>query len=379
MKSVFGVAALAAFVSGHSWLECTNHDNTEILEWSKGNASLSPPKVVDSSQPNLLQYCHGWPRNKPNPGNWIDLSQTYTWNLGANAWNGGKSQGADTHACPAEQRSPTYQANAPMATAQPGGLIRLRFAGNGHSRGFNVGGDPGTVSVYWKGAPEQEITDTSEFTTQNQLATGGFAGDAFVIPADPNVKTPAEGLSDFGNWLPVQLPANMQAGRHMMVWVWSYKDTVQWSTCFDVMIQGSAVAPQPDPNPASNTGGGAPAQGPSAPAAPESPAAPATPASPAGPAAPESPGPTAPESPEPAPPTAPAVPAAPAAPALPEAPSSPAPPPAPAPAPAPAACGVQKIVIERVVIVRELEPASAPERKRMVRRVAARGHPRQFA
>jgi hypothetical protein len=90
-----------------------------------------------------------------------------------------------------------------MTTAAPGDLIRLRFAGNGHSRGFNAGGigTPGEVSVYWKGAPEQEITDVSEFTQENLLATGGFAQDAFVIPADPSVTTPAEGLADFGNWL----------------------------------------------------------------------------------------------------------------------------------------------------------------------------------
>jgi hypothetical protein len=90
-----------------------------------------------------------------------------------------------------------------MTTASPGDLIRLRYAGNGHSRGFNAGGigTPGEVSVYWKGAPEQEITDVSEFTQDNLLATGGFAQDAFVIPADPSVTAPAQGLADFGNWL----------------------------------------------------------------------------------------------------------------------------------------------------------------------------------
>jgi hypothetical protein len=231
-----------------------------------------------------------------------------------------------------------------MATAQPGSLIRLRFGGNGHSRGFNVGGDPGTVSVYWKGAPEQEITDTSEFTQANQLATGGFAGDAFIIPADPTVTTPAEGLSDFGNWLPVQLPTDMQAGRHMMVWVWSYKNKVQWSTCFDVMIQGGAVTPQVDTNPALNTGGSgtAPAGNPSAPAAPAAPAQPAAPVSPASPAAP----------------------AAPASPA------------SPAPAPVPAACSVQKVVVKKVFRVREATPAA--ENANMIRSIGPRGHPREF-
>lgn len=35
----------------------------------------------------------------------------------------------------------------------------------------------------------------------------------------------------------------MAAGRHMMVWVWYYNDAPQWSTCFDVMISGSASNP----------------------------------------------------------------------------------------------------------------------------------------
>jgi hypothetical protein len=80
------------------------------------------------------------------------------------------------------------------------------------------GGDPGTVSVYWKGQPESEITDISEFTKSNLLASSGFAADSFSYPADVNVKTPIQGLVDKGNWFPVQLPTDMAPGRHMMVW-----------------------------------------------------------------------------------------------------------------------------------------------------------------
>lgn len=38
-------------------------------------------------------------------------------------------------------------------------------------------------------------------------------------------------------------PKNMAAGRHMMVWVWAFNGADQWSTCFDVMISGSASNP----------------------------------------------------------------------------------------------------------------------------------------
>jgi hypothetical protein len=50
--------------------------------------------------------CKGWPRNKNNPGNWIDESSNYIWNIGAQSWNGGSYHPPDTHACPV---SHTYQ------------------------------------------------------------------------------------------------------------------------------------------------------------------------------------------------------------------------------------------------------------------------------
>ena len=122
-----------------------------------------------------------------------------------------------------------------MATAKAGESLRLMFGGNGHSRGFSVGGTPGTVSVYWKGKPEAEITDVKEFTAANKIQSNGFSDESFSYPA--NVKTPPEGLVDKGNWQTIKLPANMAKGRHMLVWVWSYQGADQWSTCFDVNIK----------------------------------------------------------------------------------------------------------------------------------------------
>jgi hypothetical protein len=103
-------------------------------------------------------------------------------------------------------------------------------------------GDAGTVAVYWKGKPETEITDISEFTSANLLQTAGFAADSFSYPADPKVISPIDGLVDKGNWMELKLPADMAPGRHMMVWVWSYTGAPQWSTCFDVQVSDSAAA-----------------------------------------------------------------------------------------------------------------------------------------
>jgi len=286
MKYILGAsAALFSAVSAHSWLECTDMDNSQILPWMEANSTMNPPVIVDPGMPWFTGFCSGWPRNKVAGGNWIDESTNYVWNIAAERFNMGAVKPPDTHACQPNQRTPTYLPGAPMKTAAPGDTIRLQFGGNGHTRGFNTGGTvnpnpagPGTVSVYWKGAPEQEIVDISEFTPANLLQQNGFADESFSYPADPSIKTPTQGLVDKGNWQSLKLPTSMAPGRHMMVWVWTYQDAPQWSTCFDVMIQGS---------PSSGSGSSAPAA-PAAPAAVvNADAAPApAPASPPPPAAP---------------------------------------------------------------------------------------------
>jgi hypothetical protein len=145
-------------------------------------------------------------------GNWIEQSTNYVWNIAAQSFNMGPSKPSDTHACHPNQRSPNYLNGAPMKTAAPGESFKLFYGGNGHGRGQNAGGSsnpnpggPGTVNVYWKGAPEQEINDISEFTSANLLQTNGFADESFMYPADPNIKSPDQGLVDKGFWQTVKL------------------------------------------------------------------------------------------------------------------------------------------------------------------------------
>jgi hypothetical protein len=227
----------ATLAAAHSWLGCTDQDNSKILDWMQGNATdyKAPGDLyVDTFAPGLAVFCHGWPRAKHNPGNWIDESSNYLWDIA-----GQKFQG-DTHACHPSQRSASYfdGEGAGMAKAKAGGSIKLMFGGNGHSRGSNVdGGEPGKVVVYWKGGKEKEIEDVKEFNDENKLAEAGFADEAFIWPEDPNVKSPADGMLDKGNWMTVKMPDNMEQGRHMMVWVWEYGGQPRWSTCFDVMIE----------------------------------------------------------------------------------------------------------------------------------------------
>ncbi|KAF2124588.1 hypothetical protein P153DRAFT_301965 [Dothidotthia symphoricarpi CBS 119687] len=219
LTPVFYTLFFAASSCAHSWLHCTDH-NDVILEWMKENATLyDPPREVDPLMPWFSHLCAGWPRAKHNPGFWADESTNYAWHISAAV-----SQG-DTHACHPDQRSPLYRTGpfaqpptsagpelvftespAPMATSRPGRELKLLFGGNGHSRGDNVGGhgDPGRVAVYWKGEPEAEIVDISEFTEENRLQEAGFSDESFAYPADVSVTTPPE-LHDKGNWLTLKL------------------------------------------------------------------------------------------------------------------------------------------------------------------------------
>ena len=86
--------------SAHSWLHCTKHDNKEILEKMKVSPTTPVPSgqaqffnthpqkaaaagenPVDPVGPWFADLCHGWPRAKQNPGNWIKESDDYLWDL----------------------------------------------------------------------------------------------------------------------------------------------------------------------------------------------------------------------------------------------------------------------------------------------------------
>lgn len=195
-----------------------------------GRRTLKLIIVLNSFFP---EKCHGWPRAKANPGNWIDESSNFSWNIAAKTFEGDRS------ACHPSQRSPSQLADAPMATASAGETIKLRYGGNGHTRGATAGAnnDPGLVSVYWAGAAETEISTIDEFVDANRIGQAGFAADSFSYPADTSIISPAQGLVDKGNWMDLTMPDDIEPGRHMMVWVWSFNDAPQWSTCFDVQIE----------------------------------------------------------------------------------------------------------------------------------------------
>lgn len=174
---------------------------------SQSNATIyGKDHIIDPLMPWFAHLCHGWPRAKQNPGDWVDESSHYHWDLAAYS---------DTHACHPSQRTPTYYLSAsdstlphhnspaPMATASAGGSIKLMFGGNGHSRGANAGGhgDAGRVAVYWAGKAETELVDVKELNSETLVQENGFSEESFGFPKDMNVQSPEQGLVDKGNWM----------------------------------------------------------------------------------------------------------------------------------------------------------------------------------
>jgi hypothetical protein len=73
--------SLLPLAASHSWLHCTSHNNTGIYADMVANAKSSPEKDIDPLMPWYADLCHGWPRAKQNPGNWIDEGLECTFSL----------------------------------------------------------------------------------------------------------------------------------------------------------------------------------------------------------------------------------------------------------------------------------------------------------
>ncbi|PWW77628.1 hypothetical protein C7212DRAFT_314898 [Tuber magnatum] len=248
---------LAVSASAHSWLECVD-THVSNLEAAKANPELE-----------VQQTCKGYPRNKVNNGDWIQESKTYLWDLNNDSLN------PDGLACRPSQTN-NYPSGVPMTTAKPGQTLRLRHWGNGHSRydmGSPLNKDPGVVRLYHRGMKEAEIRLKSELTEQNWVkgAQANFSANA-VIQITGNK------MNEKANYFDWTVPTNFENGRHMMVWAWGWGSAVtsnppnfnpttdynnalmnSWTTCFDIMVEGSSATGSDSRSSPSSAGSHAPA------------------------------------------------------------------------------------------------------------------------
>ncbi|KAJ3039731.1 hypothetical protein HDV00_011963 [Rhizophlyctis rosea] len=227
MRASITLAALSflQLASAHSWLDCvkTQRNNYNSLK-------QNPNQQVDDT-------CIGWPRNHPNPGDWLKLTlkENFLWPL---------KEAGNTYAChPGQRSSNTYLTNAPMATATPGETLILKYPANGHSRkqGSFTNRDPGKARVYWAGKAATELVKTTDLTASRIIAEAGFSDDNIVY------NKPDGTFEEKASYFSVKLPSGMGEGRHMLVWTWAWdynQSTQKWedtySTCFDVLVKGGS-------------------------------------------------------------------------------------------------------------------------------------------
>ncbi len=144
--------------------------------------------------------------------------------------------------CRSEQTWPNQYQGAPIAQAQAGGSLVLRYGGNGHSTGIRVpgstNGTSGTVSVYCLGTPNAEITSPTQLTSDNLIAQQGFAEDSIHFFDEVTGI-----LQDKGNWMTLNIPASYQSGNYEMLWVWSYDNINAWTSAFDVKVTAGSGIP----------------------------------------------------------------------------------------------------------------------------------------
>lgn len=142
-----------------------------------------------------------------------------------------------------------------MTVAKPGTSLRMRYWGNGHSR-WDIGSpnhrDPGLVRVYWAGKKETELTYKSDLVESNYFVQSNFSSDTINLIQGTH-------MNEKANYMTLNLPTNIENGRHMMVWVWAWSLGLDvnpagfnpatdydhrwansYSTCFDIEIVGSS-------------------------------------------------------------------------------------------------------------------------------------------
>ncbi|KAG0127541.1 hypothetical protein HOY82DRAFT_490386 [Tuber indicum] len=237
------ISVLAASASAHSWLECVD-TNVANYEAARANPDLE-----------VQQTCKGYPRNKVNNNDWIQESKTYLWDLNNNSLN------PDGLACRPSQTN-NYPAGVPMTTAKPGQTLRMRHWGNGHSR-YDMGSplhkDPGVVRLYYPGKKETDIKLKSELVEQNWIkgAQANFSGNAII-------QITGDRMNEKANYFDFVVP-NWENGRHSLVWAWAWEKSIasnpanfnpttdynsalmnSWTTCFDILIEGSTATGSTD-------------------------------------------------------------------------------------------------------------------------------------
>jgi len=204
---VYGIALCGA----HTWLDCI--------------------KDVGQGMNTGVQDCKGFARGYPGRVSGVNIDQVMTYRIQPAV------MGQNPPICSnGQQNSNQYTSTYYMTTAKAGDTLRLRWTPNGHQHG--AGQDPKTYTIHWTGVPGTQLTHRLDLNAQNQIL-GPTAFDAECY-CDNCAGNPCYGH--------LRIPPNTPSGVYSFVWYWIFDRDPnaggeEYTTCFDVNVQGNAAPP----------------------------------------------------------------------------------------------------------------------------------------
>jgi len=202
--------------SCHSWLDCT--------------------KDVGQGMNTGPQDCRGFSRGYPGRIGGVNVDQVMTYRIQPAVMGQNPLICANT-----QQSSNSYTDTYYMATAKAGETLRLRWTPNGHQQG--AGQDPRTYTIHWTGVAGTQLRNRLDLNSGNQIL-GPTAFDAECFCNN------CAGNPCYGH---LTIPAGTPTGVYSFVWYWVFNRDAnsggeEYTTCFDVNVQGlSGVTPPPPP------------------------------------------------------------------------------------------------------------------------------------
>jgi len=213
---------LAVGSLGHTWLDCTK--------------DIGAPTNKNTNEGDCRGFARGYPGRKPG----VDIDRVMTYRILPSI------MGQNPPICADNQRTANYPAGYYMATARPGETLRMRWTPNGHQRG--AGQDPKTLAIHWTGTPGTQLQNRQDLNNANKL-TGPVQFDADCFCNN------CAGQPCYGSFT---IPPNTRPGTYSFVWYWVFNRDPngggeEYTTCFDVAVQGNAVTNAPNPTTAARS------------------------------------------------------------------------------------------------------------------------------
>jgi len=207
---------LAVGSLGHTWLDCVK--------------DIGAPTNKNTNEGDCRGFARAYPGRRPG----VDIDRVITYRILPSV------MGQNPPICADNQRTANYPAGYYMATAKPGETLRMRWTPNGHQRG--AGQDPRTWSIHWTGTPGTQLQNRLDLNNANKL-TGPVQFDADCFCNN------CAGLPCYGSFT---IPPNTRPGTYTLVWYWVFNRDPngggeEYTTCFDVAVQGTAISNAPAP------------------------------------------------------------------------------------------------------------------------------------